>query len=248
MEIIWVDEATSTNSLCASLESVPSEGAIYAARKQSAGRGQRGNSWEAEPGANLTFSAFWRPSGVAPIQQFAISEAVALAVVEFLSACGVESKIKWPNDIYIGERKIAGILIEHSIMGSEITRTIAGVGININQTEFLSDAPNPVSLAQITANHYDLERMLEDFSVVLEREIAELSVPNGKELLHHRFLNALWRFDGSPFPFRHPGDATIWQGVIENVAPSGVLTIRNCESGECRDYHFKEVEFVVGDN
>ena len=113
---------------------------MVTAYRQTAGQGQRGNSWEAEPGKNLTFSILYRPAGLPPMAQFAMSEAVALAVVDFLGVHGLEAKVKWPNDIYVGDRKICGILIRHSITATCVDYSVIGVGINANQTEFLSDA------------------------------------------------------------------------------------------------------------
>ena len=160
MRIEWLDECVSTNTQVTEYP-LSEEGVIVAARCQTGGRGQKGNSWEAQPGKNLTFSAMWKPRGIAAREQFSISEAVALAVVDFLEDAGINAKVKWPNDIYVDDRKICGILIEHSVMGTEISRTIAGVGINVNQREFLSGAPNPVSMASIAGTEFPTERLLD---------------------------------------------------------------------------------------
>ena len=117
-------------------------GSTVRAIAQTAGRGQRGNSWEAEPGKNLTFSILLRPGGLLPRHHFLVSEAIAIATASFLAGIIGDSykdtvKIKWPNDIYFGDRKIAGILIENSLgMSGQILQTIAGIGININQQTF----------------------------------------------------------------------------------------------------------------
>lgn len=123
--------------------------AMTAARRQTAGRGQRGNHWESEDFKNLCFSMPAYPDKVPPACQFAISEAVALAVVALLQNHGIMASVKWPNDIYVNDSKICGILIDHALYGSSIRHTVISAGLNINQTRFLSDAPNPVSMKNI---------------------------------------------------------------------------------------------------
>ncbi|WP_301748249.1 biotin--[acetyl-CoA-carboxylase] ligase [uncultured Duncaniella sp.] len=151
MEIIKIESTDSTSSHLAGIAEGCAHGTAVMARVQTAGRGQRGNSWEAEPGMNITLSLLLRPEGLEPARQFIISQAVSLAIVEMLdNFIGADAvSIKWPNDIYVNDSKIAGILIENVISGSAISRSIVGVGLNVNQTEFLSDAPNPVSLKQL---------------------------------------------------------------------------------------------------
>jgi BirA family biotin operon repressor/biotin-[acetyl-CoA-carboxylase] ligase len=175
--LIALDSVPSTSSYLATIADTLPDGTVVVTREQTAGRGQRGNSWEAEPGANLTFSLLLRPEGVKAVEQFAISEAVALGIVTALQAYmpGVDVRIKWPNDIYANGRKICGILIENAILGTEIRRSIAGIGINVNQTVWRSDAPNPVSMAQLTGKTFDLDTLLTD---VFRAIYAELSNPN----------------------------------------------------------------------
>lgn len=248
MKIIEIPETGSTNSwLVANAESVGFPAMVYAIR-QTAGRGQRGNSWESEPGKNLTASFLLKPLNVRPAAQFAISEAVALAVVDFLRAFTVDAKVKWPNDIYVGDRKICGILIEHSIMGSEITRTIAGIGVNINQMEFLSDAPNPVSLAQITGEEYPLPEMAEKLAFCMEERLRQAcsSDEADREKLHEEFMGNLWRGEGfHPFFDRKLGETV--SARILSVAPDGMLTLET-EGHDARTFAFKEVEFILKEN
>lgn len=151
MTHIALEEVSSTNTWLAQHADELLHLTMVTAERQTAGRGQRGNSWESEPGANLTFSLLIRPEGVPARSQFSISEATALAVTDLLAIYGVKATVKWPNDIYVGDRKICGILIEHAVMGTSIMHSIIGAGLNVNQTRFVSDAPNPVSLLQLTA-------------------------------------------------------------------------------------------------
>ncbi|MBQ2074888.1 MAG: biotin--[Muribaculaceae bacterium] len=148
--IIVLQETASTNDYIKRNAQILPTGTVIIAVRQTAGRGQKGNSWEAEPGKNVTLSLLVKRPNVEVKEQFAISEAVSLAIVDELENYASGFKIKWPNDIYYGNRKIGGILIEHTLDAKGIEYTIAGVGLNINQQVFVSGAPNPVSLFQIT--------------------------------------------------------------------------------------------------
>ncbi|MDD4609083.1 MAG: biotin--[acetyl-CoA-carboxylase] ligase, partial [Bacteroidaceae bacterium] len=125
------------------------DGTVVSTDYQVAGRGQRGNSWEATSGENLLFSILLEPSFLAAKEQFYISKLIAVSIQEVLSHYLQGVTIKWPNDIYWNQQKIAGILIEHELEGTQLTSSIIGVGLNVNQTAFHSGAPNPVSLRQI---------------------------------------------------------------------------------------------------
>ncbi|MDE6339270.1 MAG: biotin--[acetyl-CoA-carboxylase] ligase [Muribaculaceae bacterium] len=236
----------STNTVAAAVAapSVDRPLLFIVADEQTAGRGQKGNSWEAEPGKNLTFSAVWRPVGVAPAEQFAISEAVALSVVDLLGKHGVDAKVKWPNDIYVDDRKICGILIEHSLLGSDIMRTIAGVGINVNQEIFLSDAPNPVSMKQLTEIEYDLAGLINEYARFLSLRLKAIADKSGRDLHHQEYMKKMWRFDSLPYPFRDVASGKIYKGVIMDVELSGHLHVRSINDENQYRYAFKEVEFL----
>ncbi len=246
MDIIWIDECRSTNSHIASLP-LAGEGTVVSSRCQTAGRGQKGNTWESEPGKNLTFSAMWKPEGIAARDQFAISEATALSVTDLLGELGIDAKVKWPNDIYVGDKKICGILIEHSVTGTELSRTIAGVGINVNQREFVSDAPNPVSVIQIIGAELSLEPLLERYVSIFGGRLAGISSEEGRTRIHSEFRENMWRFDGRPYPFRDRDSGKTYPGIIRGVEQSGFLRVENTISGEVRKYAFKEVEFLLSD-
>ena len=135
---------------------------VIIADEQTSGRGQRGNSWEAEAGKNLLFSIVCHPDFLKASEQFVLSQAIALAVALTVNEVVVtdECRVKWPNDIYIGNKKVSGTLIECDLRGSNIETCIIGTGININQEVFHSDAPNPVSMAQIAGKEFDREALL----------------------------------------------------------------------------------------
>lgn len=239
MKIIEIPETASTNSwMSEHLDSLDDPVLVYAL-SQTAGRGQRGNHWEAAPGMNLTASVLIRPKGMEAQRQFEISEAVALAVMGLLESYGIDAKIKWPNDIYCGDLKIAGILIENSILGRDLRESIIGIGLNVNQTEFLSDAPNPVSMSQITGERYDLPELAASFSRFLEERLYF----SGEER-HQSFLESLWRNDGSFYPFRDKAMDETFKAEIIDVETTGMLVVRTCNKEE-RKYAFKEVEFII---
>ncbi|MDE6294441.1 MAG: biotin--[acetyl-CoA-carboxylase] ligase [Muribaculaceae bacterium] len=216
------------------------------AREQTAGRGQRGNSWEAEPGMNLTFSLYIIPVPVPPARQFLISEAFALAFTDLLDDYGISATIKWPNDIYVGDSKICGILIEHSLTGNRIERTILSAGLNVNQTRFLSDAPNPTSIllqpAYAGGNPLDINlltsRLAQKIEARLDRHIY------GDETPHDQFMQRLYRADNRLYPFRDNLNGETVSARISDVAPDGRLTL-SLDTGEERSYLFKEVAFIL---
>lgn len=146
LAIKWYGSIDSTNLQAHRELGDAPEGSVWVADFQTAGRGQRGNTWESGAGKNLLFTVLLRPDFLHVAKQFAISQITALAVVKYLETKGLSPKIKWPNDIYIGDKKTCGILIEHTVAGVNLSASILGIGININQTQFCSDAPNPISL------------------------------------------------------------------------------------------------------
>lgn len=239
--ILWLDSCRSTNAELSARVGEMRHGDVIATREQTAGRGQRGNSWEAEPGCNLTFSMLLRPVTLHPSRQFEISMAVSLSIVDVLDRYLPERKtarIKWPNDIYVGDGKICGILIEHSLQGGRIEHTVVGVGININQRVFISDAPNPVSLVQLTGKEHPLVPLLE---LIAEKMIA---LTDGYDVadLKARYFGSLYRGVGF-YPYIDAATGTRFEAEIADVAADGFLTLRLAD-GECRRYAFKEVVFV----
>ncbi len=182
--LIFIPNLPSTNSRALELaksKTLP-EGTIIYTNYQSAGRGQKGNSWESEDGKNLLISVILTPSMINPADQFIISMTVSLGICDFLKRYIPACSIKWPNDIYINNDKIAGILIENTIMGDLIENTIAGIGLNINQQIFISDAPNPISLSMITGKHYDLKACLDQLSSDLDKRYTQLISENHNQI------------------------------------------------------------------
>ena len=217
------------------------EGDVVWADFQTAGRGQRGHEWHSRKGENLTFSVVLEPTFVPIAEQFSVSEVVALSLVDMLAEYGIEAKIKWTNDIYVGDKKLVGILIEHSLAPTSLRRTIVGVGINVNQTEFDASLPNPVSMAQLLGKELDAEAVLRCFLTHLQRNY-ELLREGGAEALHDRY-NALLYRKNEYHTYALPSGEKFSAKII-GTAPSGALRLEN-EGGETKDYLFKEVEFII---
>ena len=242
--IILLQEIGSTNDLLKRNAATMESGTLIRAYKQTAGRGQKGNSWEAEAGKNLTFSMLFKNPCIDVKHQFAISEAVSLAIIDVLDNYAPGFSIKWPNDIYHNDRKIAGILIEHSLGNEGIDYTIAGVGLNINQQVFTSSAPNPVSLTHITGEFYDLNDFTRLFGEKIEQYCNFDGTQEQLDSMHKRYLKKLYRHDGKPHQFTTP-DGTQFEATIVDVAPDGTLTLRHTSDNSCHGYSFKEVGFVI---
>ena len=192
---IHLNETHSTNSYLRELimrEKEQPEGTVVITDYQTAGRGQKGNSWESERGKNLTFSILLHPNHIPPGKQFILSQLISIAIVGVLKKYDRHFTIKWPNDIYWKEKKIAGMLIEVDLTGSSLSNAIIGIGININQRHFKSDAPNPVSLTQITGKEHNLSELLEK---ILDSIVDEYNkyTPDNEEEIRQKYMALLFR-------------------------------------------------------
>ena len=217
---------------------------VAVASFQTAGRGQKGNTWESEAGKNLLFSILAHPQGIKVQEQFYISEAIALAVsdsvIAFIGAEYADSvSVKWSNDVYWKDFKMAGILIENTLQGSSILDTVAGVGLDVNQEVFVSDAPNPISLKNITGREFDLDALLAD---IVERFIGYMELTADKRHeVDSLYRSRLFRREGY-HKFRDENG--IFEACIEGIRPDGCLMLQT-RSGEHRVYEFKQVQFVL---
>lgn len=242
---IRLDSVKSTNSYLAEIAPTSPHGMVVTTHEQTAGRGQRGNSWEAEPGQNLTFSILLRPDQLLARQQFAISEAVATAIARVLQRYIIDRpvEVKWANDIYIGNQKICGILIENSLMGNRIAYSIAGIGINVNQRQFTSDAPNPVSLIQLIDRETDLDSLLLQITNEILSTVDTLCIPSMLHHIHASFMSMLWHRHGV-HPYRDAASGATFNARIADVAPDGILHLIDTV-GCHRFYAFKEVVQLI---
>jgi BirA family biotin operon repressor/biotin-[acetyl-CoA-carboxylase] ligase len=239
--IYHLSSTTSTNDDAKDLRYV--DGDIVWADFQTAGRGQRGHSWESRKGENLTFSVVLEPSFLPVAQQFLLLEAVSLSLVDFFDSYGIRPSIKWTNDIYVDDRKLVGILIEHLYTGATLSRTIVGIGINVNQREFSPDLPNPVSMALLTGREFDLAEVLSRFEGALQRRYVQLR--SGEwDRLQADYHARLYRRD-EWHRFALP-DGSRFEGAIRGVKPMGDLIIEH-RNGEVKSFLFKEVEFIIAE-
>lgn len=216
-------------------------GDVVWAERQTAGRGQRGHVWHSPEGENLTFSLVLEPQFLPVSEQFLLSEAIALALTDTFAKYGIDTRIKWTNDIYAGDRKIVGMLIEHNCSGTTLSRTVAGIGINVNQTEFDPALPNPVSMAQLTGRTFDREEVLGTFLETCERRYEQLC-RGDRESLQAAYRARMYRL-GERHIYRIPGRGET-EGTIEGVRPTGELLVRHTD-GTQGEYLFGEIEFVL---
>lgn len=217
------------------------EGDLVVAERQTAGRGQRGHTWLSPEGENLTFTLVVEPKFLAARDQFLISETAALALSDTFRRYAIETRIKWTNDIYHEDRKLVGILIEHFYSGTQLRRTLIGIGININQTHFDPSLPNPVSMRQILGRTLDREAVLDTFAACFAARYEALKQADYAAIAAD-YTAQLYRL-GREQRFRLP-EGEEFTATIEGVKPDGVLLLRHTD-GSVRGYRFKEVEFVV---
>lgn len=237
--IFSLEDVDSTNSYASTLPVDTPEGSIVVANFQTKGRGQGQNYWESEKDKNLTFSILLKPVFVKAVNQFYLSKIVSLAMADLISMYAGDVKIKWPNDIYVKDKKIAGILIENSIESDFISHCIIGIGLNINQEIFLSEAPNPVSLKQITGETYETSEILDIFSDILEYRYKLLSKKD-YTTIDQNYLDFMYLLHKEA---EYKSENELFNGKITGVAPTGELLITTNE-GLKRSFWYKEVAFI----
>lgn len=243
-KIIELKSTLSTNSFAKELLSRENvqEGTVICAFEQTFGRGQGDNLWESEAGKNLTFSLVLYPDFLVASEQFMITKVVSLGLVDFLNSFGNirHIRIKWPNDIYAGLKKIAGVLIESDIIGSNIVHTITGIGLNLNQERFLSDAPNPVSVKNLIHVNSDVRISIDSVLYSIGLRYDQLKKKAYSKLNSDYLENLL--FYNKTHQYINSGNT--FKGVITNVDHYGKLQIL-CEDGNLRSFGMKEVAFVL---
>ncbi|MBR1405874.1 MAG: biotin--[Bacteroidales bacterium] len=243
MTIIWLDTVDSTQDEVHRRMETLANLSVVAARSQTSGRGQRGNRWETRPGENLTFSLLLRPGrdGVRAIpaeDQFLLSEMATLAMHQTLAGYGIDTRIKWPNDIYAGDKKLCGMLIENSLMGGQVVSSIIGIGLNVNQTDFNPELMNPVSLSKLTGRSYSvpevLDRFLDAFRHCLEEDRNEI---------RSRFLQPLYRLE-ERHAFTDCRSGEVFEGTIKGISERGLLRVK-MPDGNIREFGFKGISYII---
>mgnify|MGYP002509710677 FL=1 len=250
---MYIKQTYSTSTLLRELytEELPH---LYTIRTdfQTAGRGQAGNSWESEEGKNLLFSALLRYNNIRATEQWRLSMLVAVALWEVLANYLPQEQlsIKWPNDIYFGDKKLVGILIENSLAGQYIGYSIAGIGLNINQTEWRSNAPNPISMKQITGQEYDAETLMNEWIHAIANWETQST-----ETIQTAYLQHLYRREGwhtyverevsvAPTAIAQSGIEGAFLAMFAGITPQGELILRTTNNEE-KTYHFKQIRFVL---
>ena len=243
--ITWLSSVDSTNDemnrrIREGVKPLP--GLVIAAAEQTKGRGLGANTWSSEAGKNLTFSLYLEPGFLSADRQFYLNMAVSLAVCQFVGSMipGKLVKIKWPNDIYIDARKVAGILINHAISGNEILYSVVGIGLNVNQTFFRDDIPNPVSMQMATNHTYELNEVLKELLSIMNRDY-KLLADGHLETLRSAYKDALF---GYYQWMRFRRNDSVISARITGVSESGLLQLE--QPGQERiECDLKEIEFLV---
>ncbi|MFW6043646.1 MAG: biotin--[acetyl-CoA-carboxylase] ligase [Marinilabiliaceae bacterium] len=241
-EIIQPEETESTSSYLKEIlkqRQLP-ECSVVITNRQTAGRGQPGNAWISNPGKNLTFSMIFYPEMVPASEQFILSKAVTVAITDVLGEMIPEVSIKWPNDIYHQDRKLGGILIENTLNGPNISQSIAGIGLNINQMTFSETIPNPVSLQKITGQKHELLPLFESIFHSLTEHYAQL-VNDETETISEKYMDRFYRKKGWHKYKDANGEFT---AKFSRIGPAGHLFLQR-KNGEISRYAFKEVEFII---
>ncbi len=244
--IIRLEKLGSTNQYlhsCLEKGEEPSHGTIVVTENQTAGKGMEDNIWYSELGKNLTLSVFLKPVFLPPEKQFVLNKAIALAVADFVQSQLPHKKItiKWPNDIYIDDKKAAGLLISNSIKGNKLENVIVGIGININQTEFPREIPNPASIGMFKKENLDLDDCLGQLSTFVARRYEEICAERFHDI-EKEYVSKLYRL-GKIHKFIKKGD--IFNATITGVSEYGQLQLKTSK-GENLQFGFKEVEYVIG--
>ena len=240
---IHLVETTSTNSYARELP-MDGEAMLITAEHQTAGRGQRGNTWESAAGQNLLFSLIVKPEKIPASQQFVLCELISVVLCDVLAQYSTDIRIKWPNDIYHKDKKLCGILIEHDLEGMHLSRTIIGVGLNVNQSEFTGNAPNPTSLRQILGHEVEREALLNAITTRFMELYAKYTSPTptiSRDTLHESYTSRLYR-RGTKATYRDIQG--IFTAVLRTVEFDGHLLLEDSQN-QLHSYLFKEVEYIL---
>ena len=241
VKIQWIEEVDSTNSEVLRHISELDNLTVLAAVHQTAGRGQRGNSWHAGKGENLTFSmAVKFGKGAFPpleaSRQFDLTRRVTLGVSDYLDSKGIDCSVKWPNDIYVRNKKICGMLIENILTGPFLTASVIGIGLNVNQKEFPPQLVNPVSMAMVKGEEYDLKAELPLLCGAVADRLTRAE--GGDE-----YVGRLYRL-GTFNEYVICSTGTTIRAKIVGVSESGLLRLET-EKGEPLEFAFKEISYVI---
>jgi BirA family transcriptional regulator, biotin operon repressor / biotin---[acetyl-CoA-carboxylase] ligase len=238
--LIHLTSVDSTNKYAAGIlrQENATEGTVILADVQTHGKGQGNNTWLSDNGLNLLFSLILKPDFLPAFKQVYLSMCIATGINDFITDLGIRSQVKWPNDILVKGKKVAGILIENTILSQNLHTSIVGIGLNVNQVSFPPEIPNPASLAGETGKSYDVGQLLERLLLFLEKRLNQLYAEDFVAI-KSQYLNSLWLLNTRA---RFTDQKGVFEGRIIDVAESGELLILT-SGGETKMYGFKEVEF-----
>lgn len=241
--VIRLDQVDSTNNFAMGLlKGMPlEEGAVVTTAKQTRGKGQRGNSWESQPGQNVTCSVVLRPTFLDPAKQFDLTRAISLALTDVLHDLLPQGnvKIKWPNDVFVDDGKIAGILIENILVGNQISYSVVGIGFNVNQTDFMSGGATATSLHRITGQSYEVDGILKMICAAIEVRYLQLRNNNTDKIGTEYFA----RLFKAGVASRFTDFSNIFEATITDVTKEGLLVLRD-SNGNDRKFAMKEVGWI----
>lgn len=250
--IHWFDTLDSTSTrLLADKEQLPDK-SVYAALFQTAGRGQKGNRWESHRGENLLFSILFKPAALPAHEQFVLTQIVALGLVDYLETQGVTATIKWPNDIYVGDCKICGTLLENTLSEGRVAASVAGIGLNMNQQSFADGLRNPTSLSVETGRQFDLKAELPALLDCILQRYGQLDSPYARNGFDAMYLERLYR----------RGEWHAFEELPANEIPAELRSGRRIEArilgidgtarlllehkdGTLHAYGFKEIKYIL---
>jgi BirA family biotin operon repressor/biotin-[acetyl-CoA-carboxylase] ligase len=238
--LIHLPSVDSTNKYAAGIlqKENATEGTVILADVQTRGKGQGNNTWLSDNGLNLLCSIILKPDFLPAYKQFYLSMCIATGLIDCLAHLGIRSQVKWPNDILINGKKVAGILIENTILSQNLNTSVVGIGLNVNQVSFPPGIPNPASLAGETGKSYDVGQLLERLLPFFEKRLNKLYAEDFLAI-KSQYLNCLWLLNTRAVFTDQKGT---FEGRIVDVAESGELVILT-STGETRMYGFREVEF-----
>ena len=237
MQIKWFEELDSTNEELLRHIWTYDNLSVAAALRQTAGRGQRGNRWLSADGENLTFSILLRPEALPSAEFMSLTYLATLSVKGWLCRQGVPAVIKWPNDIYVGKRKICGMLVENRLSGDRIAASVIGIGLNLNQTSFPGELVNAVSLKQLTGLDYPLEETLE--ALLSGFDFSALDSPSGRTRLWESYQEGLFQ-QGRECLYRNLLTGEEFRGTIKGATREGRLLMADGNT-----FSFKEIGYII---
>ena len=249
VNIRWVEETDSTQDEVRRHIPEYDNLSVVAAEFQTAGRGQRGNTWLARKGENLTFSMLLKFGGnyfppLKAADQFLITKAATIGVAGYLEEKGINCSIKWPNDIYFRDKKICGMLIENVLEGEYLSSSVVGIGLNVNQREFPSQLMNPTSMSVVSGQIYDThEEMVILADYLASAFQAVLGFKSSTKEVDKEYDRRLYRKDEF-HEFTVCKDESILEGKITGVTPRGLVQIIN-RKGELFQFAFKEISYII---